>query len=228
MRALLVHHQHTATHLRHDVGVVQLEHRPLAHLLLDRARGHDRGRHHRLGHLVHMRHHTHVQQLLPAFGTWARRRGEGTQVARTPIRHPPFIFGERRDHGRFRFEVKAGHDVEPAQCATHSRVYDGVHHAIIAELDLGLGRVYVDVDLRGIQFDEEEPRRKVIARDQFVVRLADGVLQVAAADEAAVDEEVLFATRSFRELRLAHEACNRDQLGALVHRHQALIVLATE
>ena len=92
----------------------------------------------------------------------------------------------------------------------HRRMHDGIHRAVVAELDLRLGRVDVDVDLRRVQLDEEEPRREGLARHQLIVGLAHRMVQVVAADEAAVHEEVLLAPRTLARIR----ACPRSRARA--------------
>ena len=54
------------------------------------------------------------------------------------------------------------------------------------------------------------------------------MVQIVTADEAAVDEEELFAARALGMFGLAGEAHHAHELRAFLHRHQALIVLASE
>ena len=107
-------------------------------------------------------------------------------------------------------------------------MHHGIHRPVVAEFDLRLGGVDVDVDLRRVDVNEEEPRGVVLARHQLVVRFAHRVFQVVAADEAVVHEEVLFTAGALREFRLAHETGHVHEVGVLLHRHQALVVFAAE
>ena len=232
MRPLLVHHQQTAAQLGHDVARMQLEHGPFAIRRLVLAHGHHLGAQGGLGAhglLFGRCHHAQLEQLLPAFGTGAWWCGEGAEVGGAPGRCLAVArAGLRGQQRRFGLEIQAGHDVEAPQGPPHRRMHQGVHHAVVAELDLCLGGVDVDVDLCRIQLDAQEPARMRVARHQLFVGLAHRVLQVAAADEALIHEEVLFSAGALGILRLAHEALDGHQLGVLLHGHQPFVVLATE
>ena len=62
-------------------------------------------------------------------------------------------------------------------------------------------------------------------RHQVVVGLPHGMLQVAAANEPPVHQEILLAAGTLGELGLAHEAQHLHEVGGLLHGHQPLVVL---
>src|SRR5262249_50639199 len=68
---------------------------------------------------------------------------------------------------------------------------DAVHERRIAEADLRLGRMDVDVDRAGVHLDEEDRRRVAARLDEAAVRLLDRMLDGPVADRPAVEEDEL-------------------------------------
>ena len=88
------------------------------------------------------------------------------------------------DRGR---GVMAGGGERPLERADD----EAAHQRGIAEADLGLGRVDVDVDHVGREIDEERRHGMAAAVQQVGVGRAHGAVQQAVAHRPAVDEEIL-------------------------------------
>ncbi len=65
------------------------------------------------------------------------------------------------------------------------------HQGRIAEPDLGLGRVDVDVDEQRVDLEEQHRRRVAVAGQEVGIGAAQGALQQPVAHRAAVDEQIL-------------------------------------
>ncbi len=61
----------------------------------------------------------------------------------------------------------------------------------VTEAHFGLTRVYVDVDQRGIQLQEQHERRVAVMVQHILVGLADGMRNQLVTHETAVDVDIL-------------------------------------
>ncbi len=104
---------------------------------------------------------------------------------------------ERREEGG----CGAGSDQGGAQ-AVADEVVDG---RLLAEADLSLGRVDVDVDLFGREFKEKQDDGEGCGGDDVAVGLRDCVEHKAVADEAFVDEDVYGVAIELLEFGLGEE-----------------------
>ncbi len=110
-----------------------------------------------------------------------RRRGNGGACAATN-------FGARAGDGLRERAVK--------------RVKDELMHATrVAETHFGLGRVHVDVHLRGLDLEEQHEGRMAVMVQHVLVGLADRVSGELVAHAAAVDKEILRLARGTRVRR---------------------------
>jgi len=85
--------------------------------------------------------------------------------------------------------------------------------AVFLELDLGLGGVDVHVDGGRVHLQEDEIGRRRSFRDQRLIGLHDGLVQVGTPEIAAVDEEELVPQGLLRGFGPAHEAVDPDDGG---------------
>ena len=83
----------------------------------------------------------------------------------------------------------------------------------LAEADLGLGGVDVDVDLFGREVEEEQDDGEGGGRDDVAVGLGEGVEDEAIADEAVVDEDVDGVAVELLELGFGDEAGDAEVAG---------------
>ncbi len=92
-----------------------------------------------------------------------------------------------------------------------------MHGAAIAEADFRLGGVYVDVDQRWVDLQEQAAARLTATMQLIAVGLADGVLNHLVAYVTAVDESVLHF--AFREDRRGNHgpAVELEQVVTLVN-----------
>ena len=88
------------------------------------------------------------------------------------------------------------------------------HQGRIAEADLRLGRMDVDVHFLRVDFQEQRQHGVAVAGQEIGVGSAHGADQQLVADRAAVDEQVLVAGGRAVERRQADMAGQAD-LGAL-------------
>ena len=95
---------------------------------------------------------------------------------------------------------------------------DGVAEEVVdegglAEADLGLGGMDVDVDLFGGHLEKEQDDGEAGGRKDVAVGLGEGVEDEAIADEAAVDEDVDRVAVEFLELGFGDEAGDAEEAG---------------
>ncbi len=84
-----------------------------------------------------------------------------------------------------------------------------VNQGLLAEADLGLGGMHVDVHFFGRHFKEEQHDRKAGGRNDVAIGLGDGVQQQAVADEPLVDEDVDGIAIELLQFGLGIEAAER-------------------
>jgi hypothetical protein len=89
---------------------------------------------------------------------------------------------------------------------------------LIAEADFAFGRVDVDIDAGGVQFEEEAADRVATPHQARVVAFVEGEVQAAAFDRTAVDEEVLVLPGSAGDPRRADEAPEPERAGTVCRR----------
>ena len=100
----------------------------------------------------------------------------------------------------------------------HQRGADGVadevvNEAGLAEADLGLGGVDVDVDLLRRHLEEEQDDRERGGRDDVAIGLGERVQDEPVADQAAVDEDVDGVAIELLQLGLGDEAGDAEVAG---------------
>ena len=79
------------------------------------------------------------------------------------------------------------------------------HQAGVAEADLGLGRVDVDVDLVRRPVEEQRDDRVAVVRQQIVVGAAHRADQQLVAHRPAVDDQILVARQTAVQGRQADQ-----------------------
>src|SRR3546814_14132061 len=82
----------------------------------------------------------------------------------------------------------------------------------VAESDLSLGRVDVDVDLLAGKIDEQGDDRMPVAGEQVLIGGADSAEQQAVLHRAAVDEPLLMVGDAAVEGEIGRASC-RDRVG---------------
>ena len=93
------------------------------------------------------------------------------------------------------------------------RAHDqAAHDAGVAEADLGLGGMDVDVDHLGRRLEEQRHHRMAVARQEILVGAAHGAGQQLVAHRPAVDEEILVLAGRPVERRQAGEAAQAKAL----------------
>ena len=100
----------------------------------------------------------------------------------------------RRSFNRLRPQLKLRHPTL-SKGVHQGPAHHLVHHRLIPEPDLGLGRMHVDVQGVGWHLDEEVYLRAAFLDRRRAVRVDDGVSDRPILDDAAVDEDVLRAAR---------------------------------
>ena len=98
----------------------------------------------------------------------------------------------------------------------------------VAEADLGLRRVDVDVDEVGRRVEEQRDDRVAVARQQVEIRAADRADEQPVADRAAVDEQELMVGHAAAERRHAGEAAEAQLVAVEVDRHGIVGEVAPE
>jgi len=88
-----------------------------------------------------------------------------------------------------------------------------VDEGLLAETDLSLGGMNVDVDFVGRHFEEEEDDGERGGRDDVAVGLNDGVDDETIADEALVDEDVDRVAVEFLQRGAGDEAADAEEAG---------------
>ncbi len=88
----------------------------------------------------------------------------------------------------------------------------------IAEADLGLGRVDVDVDLVAGEIDEQSEDRMAVAGEQVLIGGADGADQQAVLHRAAVDEQILVVGDAAVEGGKAGDAAQAGRAAGIIDR----------
>ena len=83
----------------------------------------------------------------------------------------------------------------------------------LAEPDLGLGGVDVNIDLLGRHIEEEEDDWKRGGWDDIAVSLGEGMEDEAIADEAVIDEDIDGVAVELLELGLRNEAGDTEVAG---------------
>ena len=96
-------------------------------------------------------------------------------------------------HGAFRIEVDAFAEGVPAEGLLDAGIQDLEDQGIVLELDLRLGRMDVDIHRMRIDIQVQEIGRGHPLGDETFVGLHHRLVQVGAAEIAAVDEEELVA-----------------------------------
>ena len=81
-----------------------------------------------------------------------------------------------------------------------------MNQALLAETDLGLGGMNVDIHFLGRHLKEQQHHREAGGRNHVAIGLGDGVHQQPVADEALVDEDVDGVAIELLQLRLGVEA----------------------
>jgi hypothetical protein len=114
-----------------------------------------------------------------------RLRDAERRLERLRTRDEP-VAGERGSGHRDR--RRAG---RAGKRARGSMEHELMHRPRVAETDLGLGRMHVDVDGARVDLDEHRVRRVAVAVQHVRVRFAQRVREQAVAHEPAVDEHVL-------------------------------------
>ena len=134
-----------------------------------------------------------VPRLRP--GCHAGRRLEAHGVGKAGLGPAAIPAGmkERRSHrldggdADCRRRAVTGLGERMAQCPDDQAAYQRP----IAETHLGLGRMHVDIDVGGIDVEEQRHHRMAVARQQVLVGAAHRAEQQAVAHRPAVDEQVL-------------------------------------
>ena len=88
----------------------------------------------------------------------------------------------------------------------------------IAEAHFGLGRVHVDVDAGGVEFEKQHIGRVARAVQDVGPGLARGVGQQLVAHEAAIDEEILLVAPGARIGRQRGKARQAQRAGGFIQR----------
>ena len=88
-----------------------------------------------------------------------------------------------------------------------------MHEAGLAEADLGLGGMDVDVDLLRGHLEEEQDDGEAGGRDDVAVGLGEGVQDEPVADEAVIDEDVDGVAVEALQLGLGDEAGDAEEAG---------------
>src|SRR5690606_8337166 len=125
---------------------------------------------------------------------------------------------------RLLVEVQSRRNVVSPQRPFHRRPDDGIYRTFVLVLDFCFRRVDVDVDLAGVDINEEYVQRMAVDGQDVLIRVDDVVVEVGIPDETVVDEEILFAACLFRKLGLADKAPEIDNRGFLLQRHEALVI----
>ena len=96
----------------------------------------------------------------------------------------------------------------------------------IAEADLGLGRVDVDVDLLAGEVDEQRQHRMAVAGEQVLIGGADGADQQPVLHRPAVDEQILVVGDAAVEGRQAGDAAQSGGAAGIIDGEAVLRELA--
>ena len=100
----------------------------------------------------------------------------------------PAISGTRNASITASATVERGAEARRVQRLADRADHRRAHRARVAEAQLGLGRMDVDVDLAGIDREEERHHRKAVAEDEIGIGGAHRAEQHLVAHRAAVDE----------------------------------------
>ena len=90
-----------------------------------------------------------------------------------------------------RRRVQAGDEVFLVEPIAHGGQEQRIQSARVAETDLRLGRMYVDIDMVGREIEEQKRDRITARHQQAAIALLHGMSERAVADPPAVEKEVL-------------------------------------
>ena len=99
---------------------------------------------------------------------------------------------------------------------------------LVLELYLGLGGVYVDVDVLGVHVEVDEVGHLLARGDEAFVGFHHGLVEVGVAHVATVDKEVLVRPLLAGGLGLGHEAAYPYQGGLHLQGEELLVHLLSE
>src|SRR5260370_28348224 len=92
------------------------------------------------------------------------------------------------------------------QALAHAAEYKAVQGMTVAEADLCLGRVDVDIHLVRRKLQEEKGSCITAGHEQAAIGFLEGMSQTAVADPAAVEKQVLHLGVAALASRVAYEA----------------------
>jgi hypothetical protein len=95
--------------------------------------------------------------------------------------------------------------------------HQAAHAVHVAETNLGLGRMHIDVDLARRQRHKQRKQRRAATRDQIGIGGPHGAYQQAVSDRSAVDEQVLLRAVRAIERGQAGKACDANALALGLH-----------
>jgi len=93
--------------------------------------------------------------------------------------------------------IQAGGQVRREEAFADAVEHEGVNKPGVGESHLVFGRVNIDVDDGGIEFEEQEARRLTVLGHESAIGLAECMGKEAIADGSFVDKEVLPGGRRF-------------------------------
>ena len=116
----------------------------------------------------------------------------------------------RQLHRALALEVQAGAEAVASESLPHAGNQHLEDDVVVLELNLRLGRMYVDVYRLRVHLQEDEIGRRHPFREELLVRLHHRLVQVGTAEVASVHEEILVAEGSPGALRAAGKAAYLD------------------
>ena len=100
------------------------------------------------------------------------------------------------------------------QRALHRCPYDGVNRPFVFELDLGLGRMDVHIDLSRIDFEVQPIGGIRFPGKEGLKGIRDRMVEVTVLDETTVDKEILLSAGLTRKLGLTNKTLNVQEGGS--------------
>ena len=110
----------------------------------------------------------------------------------------------------------------PRQRIRQRLEHGAVNHAVIAELNLALLWMHIDIDRRRIYRNIDNCKGKAALGNLRLIGMVHSLRQHLAADAAAIDEKRLPAACALKQRRTANEAAYLHRLVIKLHRQQIL------
>ena len=110
----------------------------------------------------------------------------------------------------------------PRQRIRQRLEHGAINHAVIAELNLALLRMHVDINRRRIYRNIDNRKGKAALGNLRLIGMVHSLRQHLAANAAAIDEKRLPAARALEQRRAANEAAYLHSRVIQLYRQQIL------